>query len=286
MSSRMPLTRYKSLKERLAEINKGFWKVQSIHKLSTKLSNKFNTKDFIIMKTIQKTPNYIPPFITFSNESKKNRLKINNSERIKLKQKENKNNLFLTIQNRKKRSETRIKTTKENKKKLFLNLYKNFPYEPFLYNELQFIYLQGSNKLIPRKFNEVVKDCFIMDKYNKLLKKSRYNILNPIKNSNSDTSKFTLISNKSKNKNNNEDKDMKDINFNEFGIKKINIEKKISNSRKYINTKCKTENNDLIINKNNNINILKDRINKKERSRMGNGLPLLGYEHLTEGNNY
>ena len=125
-----------------------------------------------------------------------------------------------------------------------------------------------------------------MDKYNKLLKKSRYNILNPIKNSNSDTSKFTLISNKSKNNNNNEDKDIKDINFNEFGIKKINIEKKINNNRKYINKKCKTENNDLIINKNNNIKTLKDRINKKERSRMGNGLPLLGYEHLTEGNNY
>ena len=282
MTSPMPLTHYKCLKERMAELNKGFWKVQSIYKLSTKLSNKFNTKDFIIMKTIQRTPNYIPPFISFSNESKKNHLKINNSVKIKTNPKEN-NNLFLTLQNKKKRSEIRYKTKKENKKKLYLNLYKNFPYEPFLYNELQFIYLQGNNKLIPRKFNEVVKDCFLMDKYNKLLKNTKYNILD-LKNNTNNTSKFTLYNNKSKN-NNNEDKD-KDKYINEYDIKRINIERRIHNNKKQMNKKCKTENGDLIVKKNGDINSIKNRNNKNKRSRMDNCLPLLGNGHLTEGANY
>ena len=55
-------------------------------------------------------------------------------------------------------------------------IYKNFPYQPYLYNELQFIYLQGNNKLTPRKFKEVVKDCFIMGKYNQFLLNQKYTI--------------------------------------------------------------------------------------------------------------
>ena len=35
----------------------------------------------------------------------------------------------------------------------------------------------GKDKTVPRKFNEVLKDCLIMDKYNNLLKNMKYNTL-------------------------------------------------------------------------------------------------------------
>ena len=176
MSSRMPITNYKILKERMAEKNKGFWKVQSIHKLETKLSTKFNTKDYILMKYFQRTQKDIPSFISFSNISKKIGVKQKRSVKIQTNLDPHRN-IFLTNENNNQINDKKNK--KEIKKKLYLSLYKDFPYEPYLYNELQFIYLKGSNKLIPRKFNEVVKDCFIMDKYNKYLlnkKKSIYKL--------------------------------------------------------------------------------------------------------------
>lgn len=176
MSSRMPITNYKILKERMAEKNKGFWKVQSIHKLETKLSTKFNTKDYILMKYFQRTQKDIPSFISFSNISKKIGVKEKRSVKIQTNLDPHRN-IFLTNENNNQINDKKNK--KEIKKKLYLSLYKDFPYEPYLYNELQFIYLKGSNKLIPRKFNEVVKDCFIMDKYNKYLlnkKKSIYKL--------------------------------------------------------------------------------------------------------------
>ena len=94
----MPFTNYKILKERMSEINKGFWKVQSIHKLSTKLSHKFNTKDFIIMKTFQTTPKYIPPFISFSNENRKFNIFKNRTIKLNYNSKGRNNikNIFIT----------------------------------------------------------------------------------------------------------------------------------------------------------------------------------------------
>jgi len=266
----MPFTNYKSLKERMAEINKGFWKVQSIHKLSTRLANRFNTKDFIIMKTIQRTPKYIPPFISFSNENKKYNISPKKYLKIKSKSKENKK-FFLTTENIKKINEAKAKNKKEVKKKLYLNLYKNFPYEPYLYNELQFIYLQGNNKLIPRKFNEVVKDCFIMDKYNKFLQKSKYNISSLNSNNCKNISKFTLMSNVSKNNN-----------FEDKYTKSLNAERRISNKRKHMNKRCKTEKEELSINKN-YLNTMYDGFNKRNRSRKFNLLPSLGNRYLTDG---
>ena len=268
----MPFTNYKRLKERMSEINKGFWKVQSIHKLSTKLSNRFNTKDFIIMKTIQRTPNYIPPFISFSNESRRFNISQNKSIKMKANSKENKN-FFLTNESLKTINGSKIETRKENKRKLFLNLYKNFPYEPYLYNELQFIYLQGNNKLIPRKFKEVVKDCFIMDKYNKLLNK-KYNISKFNFNNSKNISKFTLLSNKSNKYNYSEDK----------FLKNIRAEKNINKRKKNLNKKCKTENEELDIN-NKELNTVNVSISKNKRSRKYNYFPI-GEKHLTEVDNY
>ena len=272
----MPFTNYKILKERMTGINKGFWKVQSIHKLSTKLSNRFNTKDYIIMKTIQKTPNYIPPFITFFNESHQFNISQNKSIKKKSNSKEHKN-VFLTNESIKTINESYYKTKRENKKKLFLNLYKNFPYEPYLYNELQFIYLQGNNKLTPRKFKEVVKDCFIMDKYNKFLINKKYNISNFNSNNskNINNSGSTLQINKSKNYNNNSDSNY---------FKSLSVEKSINRTKRNINKKCKTENEELEIN-NNYFNTINDGFYNR-KSKKCNCLPSIGNKQLTEGKHF
>ena len=154
MNGRMPFTNYKILKERMSEKNKGFWKVQSIHKLSTKLSHKFNTKDFIIMKTIQRTPKYIPPFISFSNESRKFNISKNRSIKLKdnSKGRNNIKNIFITNDKQKSINDIKAKSKKDLKKKLFLNLYKNFPY--ILLNILFFF---SSVSLIVLLFSLVMK---------------------------------------------------------------------------------------------------------------------------------
>ena len=262
----MPFTNYKRLKERMSEINKGFWKVQSIHKLSTKLSNRFNTKDFIIMKTIQRTPNYIPPFISFSNESRRFNISQNKSIKMKANSKENKN-FFLTNESLKTINGSKIESKKENKRKLFLNLYKNFPYEPYLYNELQFIYLQGNNKLTPRKFNEVVKDCFIMGKYNQFLLNQKYTIFESQLNDSKNISKNTLFTN-----NSNKDK----------FLKSLNIERSINQNKRNMNKKCKTENGELEIN-NKYLGKVYDKFYKNKRSGKFNYFPSLVNRHLTDG---
>ena len=157
---------YKLYKERILEKHKGFWKAQSIHKLKLKLSSKYTTKDYVMLKSIDNSPKLIPSFISFSNNSRKSKLnqKIKIRDKLSLKPKIN---LFITNENQKKDDDTKNEL---HKKQLYLNLYKDFFYEPYLYNELQFIYLRGKDRIVPRKFSEVLKDCLIMDKFNKLIK--------------------------------------------------------------------------------------------------------------------
>ena len=177
---------YRIVKNRMLEKNKGFWKVQSIHKLELKLSSRFNTKDYLMLKTIQKTSKFSPSFISFSNDNHYSNL--NKRRIIKIKDKLSHkpyNNIFITNENQKKEEEQKFIN---KKKQLYINFYKNFSYEPFLYNELPFIYLRGKDKFIPRKFSEVLKDCFIMDKYNKALMDINYNTLNS--NSNDEKNNF------------------------------------------------------------------------------------------------
>ena len=65
---------YKLYKERILEKHKGFWKAQSIHKLKLKLSSKYTTKDYVMLKSIDNSPKLIPSFISFSNNSRKSKL--------------------------------------------------------------------------------------------------------------------------------------------------------------------------------------------------------------------
>ena len=180
--------KYKILKERILEKHKGYWKAQSIHKLKLKLSSKYSIKDYIMLKSIDTSPKYIPSFISFSNDS--NRSKINKKRLIKIKDKLSLKpniNLFITNENQKRDEDD---TNKLHKKQLYLNLYKDFSYEPYIYNELQFIYLKGKDKIAPRKFSEVLKDCLIMDKYNKLIKTMNYNTNNSHNSIDSERNKF------------------------------------------------------------------------------------------------
>ena len=166
---------YKILKERMLEKHKGYWKVQSIHKLKVKLSSKYKTQDYLMLKSIENSSSkYVPPFLSFSSD-RINKKRINKINKNKLSFKPN-INLFITNEDNKK-CEKHNKHT-ERKKQLYINLYKDFSYEPHLYNKLQFIYMRGKDRTVPRKFTEVVKDCFIMDKYNKLLNNMNYNSLN------------------------------------------------------------------------------------------------------------
>ena len=160
----------------MLEKNKGFWKVQSIHKLQLKLSSRYNTKDYLMLKTIQNTSKFSPSFISFSNENRYSNL--NKQRIIKIKDKlshKPDNKIFITNENQKKEEDPK---NKNKKKQIYISFYKNFWYEPYLYNELPFIYLRGKDKLAPRKFSEVLKDSFIMDKYNKALMNVKYNTLN------------------------------------------------------------------------------------------------------------
>ena len=166
---------YKIVKERMLEKNKGFWKVQSIHKLKLKLSTKYNTQDYLMLKVIQNSPKISPSFISFSNDTRYSQLFKKRLNKIKGKlSKKTQHNIFITNENQKKKEDSKYK---EHQKQLYINFYKDFSYEPYLYNELQFIYLKGKDKMIPRKFSEVLKDCFIMDKYNKALNKMNYKTL-------------------------------------------------------------------------------------------------------------
>ena len=153
---------YKNVKERMSETSKGFWKVQSIHKLTTKLKMRYNPKDYIILKTIKKPPQKIPPFILFEHEEKmpKKQKKLEN-------QKNNScgrltaQNFFIT-ENKKDKYKKEIA---EKNKTLFNKIYGRFTYEPFLYNEFQFFCLKRDQRLLPRKFKDVVKDCIALREY-------------------------------------------------------------------------------------------------------------------------
>ena len=267
----MPATNYKILKDRMVEKNKGFWKVQSIHKLETKLSTKFNTKDYILMKYFQRTQKDIPSFISFANMSKKIGVKEKRSVKIQTNLESHKN-IFLTNEN--KRHINDKKNKKEIKKKLYLNLYKNFPYEPYLYNELQFIYLKGSNKLIPRKFNEVVKDCFIMDKYNKYLlnKKNKISFKLSYSNSTNRNMKTQYILN-----------DINKVNDDQI-IQTISVEGRSNKIRIK-----KNNNKKLVLEKDSEVNTINTNYSNtmydgffENRKRRINNLPFLGDKYLTD----
>lgn len=166
ISNDMTHINYKNLKERMSETNKGFWKVQSIHKLNTKLKMRYNPKDFIILKGIKKPSQKIPSFISFIHEEQplKKQKKLEKQKNHSCGQLTT-NNIFITDNIKKAIKKEKI----EKIKNLFNTIYGKFIYEPYLYNELQFFSLQKEKRLLPRRFKDVVKDCIALREYRKYI---------------------------------------------------------------------------------------------------------------------
>ncbi len=82
-------------------------------------------------------------------------------------------NFFITNEhiNHEMRVRKKFESYEKVQENMFNTFYRHFPYEPEIYNEMQFIYLNGNSRLIPRKFNEVIKDCNEIEKYNKYMKR-------------------------------------------------------------------------------------------------------------------
>lgn len=236
---------YKNVKERMSESSKGFWKVQLIHKLTTKLSMRYNPKDFITLKTIKKPPQKLPSFITFEHSSKRiKKLIQKNKSCPKLISKD----FFITVN---KKNNEKVKIENEKLKTLYGKIYGKFNYEPFLYNELQFLYLLKEKNLRPRKFKEVVKDSIALKDYinyvsNLQRMKDANNMTDSCVNNRTRTIVYKMSPDNNKFMNSNYDDYKNDFSiFNDNKIKYIN-------ENKFMNFKCSSMKN---IRRNNQINI-------------------------------
>ena len=229
---------YKNVKERMTETNKGFWKVQLIHKLTTKLSMRYNPKDFITLKTIKKPPQKLPSFISFEHSGSSKKIKKyvqKNNSCPKLTEKD----FFITVNKKKNENE---KIENEKMKTLYNKIYGKFNYEPFLYNKLQFLYLLKEKNLRPRKFKEVVKDSIALKEYinyvsNLQRMKDANNMTDSFVNNGASTIVYKNNLCSVNNKFINYDDYKNDLsNFNDNKIKYIN-------ENKYMNLKCSSMKN-------------------------------------------
>ena len=159
---------YNVSKTRMLESAKGFWRVKTIHTLTNRLKQGYNTKDFIILKTIKKPPLKVPSFISFEHTSNRNfrnfeNQKNNSSSNLRV------DNFFITA-NQKRLNKINLQKRKEELKVLYRKLFGQFKYEPLMYNNCQFFYLQKEQRLLPRKFKDVVKDCMAFQEYKSHIK--------------------------------------------------------------------------------------------------------------------
>ena len=218
---------YNVSKTRMLESAKGFWRVKTIHTLTNRLKQGYNVKDFIILKTIKKPPPKVPSFISFEHTSNRNfrnfeNQKNNSSSNLR------EDNFFITA-NQKRLNKINLQKRKEELKVLYRKLFGQFKYEPLMYNNCQFFYLQKEQRLLPRKFKDVVKDCMAFQEY-----KSHIKYLQ----------KHKIEYEKSENKNNaNENKNLsfvakEPINYLNIFEKDINEKKGYLLKHKIIKRKC------------------------------------------------
>ena len=160
----MPHMNYKIVKDRMLESSKGFWKVKSIHTLISRLQTKYNPNDFLILNKIKRPDPKLPSFIRLEHGfNRKNRLIENqknfSSSNLKVP------NFFITSNIKK----DKIQKKKQEIKNIFDRLFGNYTYEPFLYNDCQFFFFFLQPRLLPRKFNDVIKDCLALKEYEKYI---------------------------------------------------------------------------------------------------------------------
>ena len=159
-SNNMTHINYKATKDRMLESAKGYWKVKSVHKLTNRLKIRYNPKDYIILKTIKKPDPKLPSFISLEHKTNRNITPIENHKNnscLNLKV----GNFFITGNNKAMNRQKK----KEEIKMIYNKLFGSFTYEPFLYNDCQFFYLQKEKRLLPRKFKDVIKDCLALREY-------------------------------------------------------------------------------------------------------------------------
>ncbi len=142
--------RYELLKRKMNETTKGFWRVKSLCILNRNLNKKYNPKDALMKKAIErivpKLPNYIkirPIHILYKKKKEEN---------LKLKQQ-----IFLTGQNRNSINNKNNTDIQNKSNSTFNELFGKFPYEPFLYNEYLFKVFPVYKKE-QRTFSQCVQD--------------------------------------------------------------------------------------------------------------------------------
>ncbi len=137
--------RYQLLKRKMSESAKGFWRVKSLCILNRSLNKKYNPKEALMKKEIERSVPKLPTFIQIKPIQIIYKKK-NEGNQTLIKQ------LFLTSQNKN-------KTQKVDEKMLttYYELFGKFPYEPFLYNEY-FLKVFPYYKKNHRTFSECVQD--------------------------------------------------------------------------------------------------------------------------------
>jgi hypothetical protein len=253
---------YKNVKERMTETSKGFWKVQLIHKIKTKLSMRYNPKDFITLKTIKKPSQKLPSFISFEHSGNSKKIKKyvqKNNSCPKLKSKD----FFITVNKQKNEKE---KLENEKMKTIYSKIYGKFKYEPFLYNEIHFLFLLKEKNLRPRKFKEVVKDSINLKDYiNYISNLQRMKDKNNMTDNCVNNRVRTIIYKKNLSSNNN--KFIRN-NYDDYknDLSTFNDKSKYINENKYMNLKCSSMknirgNNQISIKSNSNTLTNKNKIN-------------------------
>ncbi len=203
------IIQFKKATNNLRNKFKGFWRVQSLNILNHNLNKKFNIKEMLFKTKIEKITKF-NDFLKVKSLSPPKKIFKNKSTNII----NNVNNYYSNVENN--FFITKIEENKnfnKNNIRILKTIFKNFPNEPFLYNEINFFSLKTYYKNVkPRTFKEVLNDCKKFNEYESqkkinnidIYKKNSRNILNlPVLNKKDFSTNIDLNNNNSNSSNNN-----------------------------------------------------------------------------------
>lgn len=147
--------------------SKGYWRVKSLDKLNKKiLKNNTDIKEALrLKKKIEKIVPKAPPFFKVQQCTR------TILPKLQIPKVNSQPNFFITVHTFPKNKK---KKKKDNEKDLIdSTIFRNFPHEPYLYNNLPFFAICTYKNNLPRKFNEVVRECRKMQEYEKFLKEKQ-----------------------------------------------------------------------------------------------------------------
>ena len=161
--------------EKLSKImnlkTKGYWRVKSIDILNRKIMrNNASSKQAVRDKRkIEKIVPKLPSFMKI--EQCRNDYTMNLP---KLRLTKSQPNFFLTVHTFNKSTSTNEKKILSEREQLIDKIFKHYPDEKFLYNSLPFFSILSYKNTLPRKFNEVVRECRKMAEYESYLKEQQH----------------------------------------------------------------------------------------------------------------